>query len=226
MVAGVLGRIGPNDAAENYLRAAIRSGDDDRVSAALVTATAWGKNGVGTARTILAIPKVSNDVRLAAIYAIKLHGDLKTDGPTLRKLLTSPEPELQWSAMDALLELRDTESLPEFERIALDVKAEASSRPRALDCVISLADAKTADRLVLDLIARKDDASMRYYALCQAGCRKLTAALPVVLDDPEELMRGTADLTLRTLLDRPAGVGYDAKKPDAKLWRDYWAKKK
>lgn len=38
-------------------------------------------------------------------------------------------------------------------------------------------------------------------------------------------MRATADLMLRELADHTAGVGYDPKKPDAKLWRGFWAKK-
>ncbi len=227
VVAGVLAGIGPNDAAEKYLRAAIRSGDDDRADHALFAATAWGKGGVGLTRPVLTMPKVSDHVRIAAIYAVKLHGDLKTDGPTLRTLLASTEPQVQWSALNALSELRDTESVPAFERIARDRKAEAPTRPAALDGVLALADAKTADRLVLDLIARTDDADMRYYALCQAGRRKMTAAVPAVLDaldDPAELTRATADLVLRDLARHPDGVGFDATTPDAKLWRDYWAK--
>ncbi len=254
-VAAMLGRIGPNDAAEKYLRAAIQSGDDDRVGAALATAKAWGKSGVGLTRAILALPKLPDEARRSAIDALGKFGDLKTDGPTLRKRLASTDLEIQWAAISALAALRDTDSLPalrkllastdpgtrstalsalmtlgdtasvpEFERLARDVTAELSPRRAAVDAVQSLADAKTSGRLVLDLIGEKN---MRYDLLWKAGRWKMMAALPtllVALDDADESIRHVADYGLRQLAGNTAGVGYDEKKPAAKLWRDYWAK--
>ena len=222
-VAAMLGTIGPNDTAEKYLRAAIQSGDDDRVGAALVAAKAWGKGGVGLTRAILALPKLPDETRRSVIDSLGQSGDLKTDGPTLRKLLASTELMLQQSAISALLALRDTASLLEFERLARDVKADPRARLPAAHATLSLADAKTGDRLVLALIGQKDDVNLRYEALCQVGRRKMIAALPLVLDaldDAEEPTRLAADRVLRELTDNPDGVGYDGKKPNAKLWRD------
>ncbi len=253
-VAAMLGRIGPNDAAEKYLRAAVVSGDDDRVGAALTTAKAWGKDGVGLTRAILALPKLPDETLRSAIAALGANGDSKTDGPTLRPFLASTEAKVQQSAIAALTELRDTASLPalrglltsaepivhdaalsalmalgdtaslpEFERLARDVKAELSPRRAAVDAVQSLADAKTGGRLVLDLIGEKN---MRYDLLWKAGRWKIMAALPPLLDaldDADESMRHVADYGLRQLAGNIDGVGYDPKKPDARLWRDYWA---
>ena len=255
-VAAMLGRIGPNDAAEKYLRAAIQSGDDDRVGAAQATAKAWGKGGVGLTRAILALPKLPEGTRKSAIAALGEFGELKTDGPALRPLLASTERKVQQSAITALAALRDTDSLPalrklldstdpgtrntalsalmalgdaaslpEFERLARDVKAELAPRRAAVDAVQTLADAKTSGRLVLDLMGEKN---MRYDLLWKAGRWKIMAALPPLLDaldDADESIRHVADYGLRQLAGNIDGVGYDGKKPDAKLWRNYWAKK-
>ena len=227
-VAAVLGRISPNDAAEKYLRAAISSGDADRVGAALVTATAWGKGGIEITRAILSLPKLREETRRAALAALGKFGNLKTDGPRLRTLLASTELEARWAAISALVELHDTASLPEFERLSRDVKTDGQTRLVAMHAVLSLADAKTGDRLALDLIGLKEDVNLRYEALCQAGRRNMMAAVPLALDaldDPEEPTRFAADRVLRTLTGNHDGVGYDGRKPDAKRWRDYWAKR-
>ena len=228
VVARLLGQIGPTDAAEKYLREAIRSGDDDRVGAAVKTATAWGKGGLEVVRAVLALPKVADETRRAAIDALGKAGDLKADGPALRKLVAASVPETRWAAISALIALRDTDSLPEFERLARDAKADEQTRLVAMRAVLSLAEVKAADRLLLDLIGRKEDVNLRYEAVCQAGRRKVAAALPLVLDaldDPEEPTRWAADRALRELADHPNGVGYDGKKPDAKLWRELCARK-
>ena len=98
-------------------------------------------------------------------------------------------------------------------------------RRTAVDSVQSLADAETSSRLVLDLLGEKN---MRYDLLWKAGRWKMMTALPQLLDaldDADESIRHVADHGLREMAGQTDGVGYDGKKPDAKLWRDYWAKK-
>ncbi|HUR54465.1 MAG TPA: hypothetical protein VMZ71_10060 [Gemmataceae bacterium] len=46
------------------------------------------------------------------------------------------------------------------------------------------------------------------------------------LDDKEWYTRVMADYALRGLANDAAGVGYDPAKPDAKLWREFWAENK
>jgi HEAT repeat protein len=228
--AHVLGGIGPTDASETYLRAALRSDDDDRVQNAVFVATAWGTRGAGLVREALARPKASVGARRAAIDALGRFGTLADDGPALRKLLAAPEREVQAAAVGALLALRDTESVPALDRIARDPKADVGARLSAAHTVLSLSDAKAGTRFILDLIDLNDEADvhLRYYGMEQAGRRKLKAAVKPVLaalDDAEELTRIVADRALRELADRPDGVGFDPKKPDALLWRVLWEKK-
>jgi HEAT repeat protein len=228
-VARILGKIGPHFAAEKYLRTAIRSGHDDLIYATQEAAMEWGKGGLGVSRAIVTDPKVRKEICRVAVEAIGQHGDLKTDGPTLRKLLASPDLSgLQQEAVAALARLRDTDSLPEFERIARDPKIDQNTRYPAVDAVLTLADAKTGDRLLMDLIARPID-RLRGLALIRAGQRKLADARPPALDaldDKDWYTRVMADYALRGLAGDRAGVGYNPGKPDSKLWRDYWAKKK
>ena len=223
-VARILGRIGPTESAEKFLRAAIYSPDRDLSAAAQEAASTWGKHGVPLFRELLTVAKLPKE---AAIKALGRSGDLKTDGPALRVFLAATDwGEIQ-AAVEALTALRDTEPLSEFERIARDRGIDQNARYPAVNAVLALGDAKTADRLLLDLIQRKGD-RLRGFALQSAGMRRLNDALPVALDaldDTDWFTRVMADYALRGLAGDRAGVGYDPGKPDAKLWRDFWARK-
>lgn len=230
-VVGILGKVGPHASAEKYFLTAIRSGSDKLASPAQAAAAEWGKGGLTISRAILAEPKFLDLIRRDAATAIGKHGDLKTDGPTLRKLIAAPDAadisDLRREAVAALATLRDAESLPEFERIARNDKIDMNVRVPAMDGVLALADAKTADRLLLDLINRPGD-KLRGFALVRAGKRKLTDVRPLALDalgDRDWYTRVMADYALRGLAGDRVGVGYDPQKPDPKLWRDYWEKR-
>jgi HEAT repeat protein len=225
-VAAILGPIGRTEAGEKFLRAAIESNTGALASAAQKAAAGWGQNGLTITRAIVADPKIGKGIRRDAIAAIGNYGDLKTDGPTLRKLLNSAEMDVQWATVAALGRMKDVDSLPEFERIARDGQIDQNTRYPAVTAVLALADAKTGDKLLLDLVNRKDD-RLRGFALKLAGERKVAGTLPLALaalDDTEWYTRVMADYALRGLAGDRTGVGYDPRKPDAKLWRGYWAK--
>lgn len=226
-VASILGPIGPTEAGEKFLLATIKSQTDTLVYAAQKAAAEWGKGGLAVSRAILADPKIRKEIRRDAIVAIGQHGDLKADGPALRPLLATADLNLQGAAVTALGRLKDADSLPEFERIARDGQINQNTRYPAVHAVLTLADARTGDKLLLDLVNRKDD-RMRGFTLKLAGERKVAGTLPLALDaldDSDWYTRVMADHALRGLAGDRAGVGYDPRKPDAKLWRDFWAKK-
>ncbi len=228
-VATVLGQIGPTEAGEKFLLAAIQSQTDNVVYSAQKAAAGWGKGGLVVSRAVLAQPKIRKEIRRDAVEAIGVHGDLKADGPALRALFAGADVSgLQAAAVRALGRMKDMDSLPEFERIARDSKIDQNTRYPAVNAVLTLADAKTGDQLLLDLATRKDD-RLRGFALRLAGERKVTGVLPLALDTLDSsdwYDRVMADYALRGLAGDRAGVGYDPRKPDAKLWRDFWAKKK
>ncbi|HVL13117.1 MAG TPA: HEAT repeat domain-containing protein [Gemmata sp.] len=165
------------------------------------------------------------EIRRDAIEALGKSGELKTDAPILRPLLDSKERDVQWAAVSALARLRDTESLPAFEKIARDSSIDQNTRYPAVDAVLRFADKDTGDKLLLDLSARPDD-RLRAFAIVRAGGRKVSAVLPAALaalDDKDWYTRVMADYALRGLAGDAAGVGYDPRKPDPKLWREFWA---
>jgi hypothetical protein len=85
---------------------------------------------------------------------------------------------------------------------------------------------KTGNRLLLDLTEPKHGKAVRSFVFTRIGQRKVSAALPALLDalaDDDCIMRVMADGGLRGLAGRWEGVGYDPDSPEPKKWRDYWA---
>jgi HEAT repeat protein len=221
----LLGRIGHHPDAEKWLAELIDGDSDDQQYSAQAAAAEWGKAGNELSRRVVARSKLRKEIRRDAIEALGKSGDLKTDGPVLRPLLESNEMEVQWAAVKALAWLKDTESLPAFEKIARDSTIDQNTRYPAVDAVLRFADKDSGDKLLLDLSARPDD-RLRAFALLRAGGRRLAAALPTALaalDDRDWYTRVMADYALRGLANDAAGVGYDPRKPDPKLWREFWA---
>jgi HEAT repeat protein len=226
-IAGLLGGVGHHPDAEKWLGELIVDDSDDLQYAAQAAAARWGAAGNKLSRQMLARQATRKEIRRAAAEALGVSGDLKTDGPILRPLLESKEEDVQRAAVGALARLKDTDSLPAFERIARDAAIDQNTRYPAVDAVLEFADKRTGDKLLLDLIARPDD-RLRGFALVRAGKRKLDAARPLALDaldDKDWYTRVMADYALRGLAGDSAGVGYDPGKPDPKAWRAFWAKR-
>jgi HEAT repeat protein len=222
----LLGIIGSHPDAEKWFLELLDGDVDDLHYAVQHAAAKWEKPGAELSREVLKRPKIRGEIRRDAIQALGKWGDLKTDGPTLRPLLL-PGVGQQWAAVTALAQLKDVESLPAFEKIARDAAIDQNTRYPAVNAVLRFAEPKTADKLLLDLIARPKD-RLRGFALQRAGERKLMAALPVALaalDDRDWYTRVMADYALRGLAGDRAGVGYDPANPDSKSWRDFWSKR-
>lgn len=226
-IVSTLGQIGFHADAEKWLAELIDGDSDDLQYASQQAAAQWGAPGNALSRRVVAREALRKEIRRDAIEALGKNGSLKEDAARLRPFLAAKEDDLQCAAVRALLTLKDADSLPAFEKIARDAKIDQNTRYPAVDAVLAFAPKETADKLLLEIIPRPDD-RLRGFALQRAGQRKIPAVLPLALealDDKDWYNRVMADYALRGLANDAAGVGYDPAKPDAKAWREFWAKR-
>lgn len=221
----LLGRLGHTADGEKWLRELLAA--DQNVAAVQNAAEAWGGSGAPLLRAVVAKPMANRIVRLSAMNALGKHGDPKADVKLLRPFLISNDWEFRAVAVMALGNLRDTESVPAFEKLARDPKEENHVRRKATERALVLLDKAAGDKLVLDVVKTADGLLMGEVAE-QAAARKLTAAVPHLLaglGDEHTHTREQADKALRALTGRPDGVGYDPQKGNADLWRAVAEKK-
>jgi HEAT repeat protein len=226
--ARLLGEIGPDPRTLKFLEELLASGEHEAHLGVLEAAKKLGRAAVPLLVRIIEDPKRHPYLRRDALEILGRHGSPKAHGPMLRSLLADPNQELVGAAARAAGELRVREAVPALVRIARDEKIDQNIRYAALAGVMRITERAQAEALLLELARPEVHGGVRGHAmlaLAKLNCRRALPAVLGALGDSDWYVRATADHALRGFAGLPAGVGYDAGRPDPTLWRRWWEKK-
>jgi HEAT repeat protein len=231
LVIPLLGDLGFDPRGLEYLNHAVSYGHDDSRWLAIRALGDYGPNGTDILLQVAKTPVATgqaNIQRREAIETLPKTGDAKTVGPVLRELLKEKNWEFISAAAQGLDRLNVREAVPDLMRVTRDEATEQNARSAAIAAVSRLADRADAEAMLMELTRSKSVSARGQSAhwLAALECRAAIPRLLELLTDEDWYVRAMTDHALRSLAQKPEGVGYDDHKPNPEKWREYWKNRK
>lgn len=213
----ILGMIGPDPRTFAFVREALASATSEERTGAVYALGMLGPEALPD------LIKLAEAGIAGVIQELARHGNAKTVGPSLIKLLRHNNSQIVLEAIRTVEKLDLREAASELKRLVQDARAHQTEQAVALQAYARLADREDAARLLLGkLRSTKTSRGSIAMLLAEVECREAVPLILELLSDPEWVVRAQADCALRGLAHRPQGVGYDAYRPDPALWRKWW----
>jgi HEAT repeat protein len=224
----VLGDLGPDQRSVAYLKEVLAVGEHNSTLTALKVLGQFGKDGVPLLMESAKNQKFNAILRRVAIEELAHAGDAKTAGPLLLDMLKSDESQLAGAAIQGIDRLKIREALPELYRLARDEKTEQNVRSWAIGASARMGERADVEKLMLELLASPKSSARgnAAFQLARVAGRDAVPKLLESLSDKDWYVRAMTDNALKSVAQKPEGVGYDPAKPNPQVWQEYWKQRK